>query len=104
MASAITCVGLTEAIAAQKTGYYVDYADMLADAVTMKELNIDSVRTAHNPSDIRWYAICNRMGITLVDEANVEAHQHDAIFNLGAPNEEAHASNRFGACAEYGST
>ena len=81
--------GVNRSDCSPETGYYVDYADMLADAVTMKELNIDSVRTAHNPSDIRWYAICNRMGITLVDEANVEAHQHDVIFNLGAPNEEA---------------
>jgi len=64
-----------------KTGYYVDYADMLEDALTMKRLNIDSVRASHNPSDIRWYAICNRLGITLVDEANVEAHQHDTIYS-----------------------
>jgi beta-galactosidase len=81
--------GVNRSDCSPETGYYVDYADMLADAVTMKELNIDSVRTSHNASDIRWYAICNRMGITLVDEANVEAHQHDVIFNSDAPQEAA---------------
>ena len=81
--------GVNRSDCSPETGYYVDYADMLADAMTMKELNIDSVRTSHNPNDIRWYAICNRMGITLVDEANVEAHQHDVIFQSGAPSEEA---------------
>ena len=73
--------GVNRSDCSPETGYYVDYADMLKDALTMKELNIDNVRTAHNPSDIRWYALCNRLGITLVDEANVEAHWHDSIFS-----------------------
>ncbi len=84
-----TMRGVNRSDCSPETGYYVDYADMLADAMTMKELNIDSVRTSHNPNDIRWYAICNRIGITLVDEANVEAHQHDVIYKSDAPNEEA---------------
>lgn len=81
--------GVNRSDCSPETGYYVDYADMLADAMTMKELNINSVRTSHNPNDIRWYAICNRMGITLVDEANVEAHHHDVIYKSDAPKEEA---------------
>ena len=84
-----TMRGVNRSDCSPETGYYVDYADMLADAMTMKELNIDSVRTSHNPNDIRWYAICNRLGITLVDEANVEAHQHDVIYKSDAPNEKA---------------
>jgi len=73
--------GVNRSDCSPETGYYVDYADMLKDALTMKELNIDNVRTSHNPSDIRWYALCNRLGITLIDEANVEAHRHDNIYS-----------------------
>ncbi len=62
------------------TGYYVDYQDMLDDARLMRRLNIDSVRTSHNPNDPRWYALCNRFGITVIDEANLESHTHENIY------------------------
>jgi beta-galactosidase/beta-glucuronidase len=63
-----------------ETGYTVSYEDMMQDARLMRKLNISNVRTSHNPNDIRWYAICNRMGITVFDETNLEAHSHEEIF------------------------
>ncbi len=56
------------------TGHYQDEATMLKDILLMKSHNINAVRTSHYPQPERWYELCNRYGIFLVDEANVESH------------------------------
>ncbi len=55
-------------------GYEVSEADMLADIRIMKQLNINAVRTSHYPNDPRWLSLCDRYGLYVVDEANVESH------------------------------
>ena len=40
----------------------------------MKEFNINAVRTCHYPDDNLWYELCDKYGIYLVAEANVESH------------------------------
>ena len=40
----------------------------------MKELNINAVRTSHYPQQPLWYQLCDKYGIYLVDEANLESH------------------------------
>ena len=55
-------------------GYVVSEADMIADIRAMKQLNINAVRTSHYPNDPRWLALCDRLGLYVVDEANVESH------------------------------
>ena len=55
-------------------GRTVTSAEMLRDAELMKRYNIDTVRTSHYPNHRLWYDICDRYGIYLVAEANVEAH------------------------------
>lgn len=55
-------------------GYAVSRERMEQDIRTMKELNINAVRTCHYPDDPVWYELCDRYGIYLVDEANVESH------------------------------
>jgi len=55
-------------------GYVVSEADMLRDIRVMKELNINAVRTSHYPNDPVWLALCDRFGLYVVDEANVESH------------------------------
>ena len=55
-------------------GRTVTPAEMLRDAELMKRYNIDTVRTCHYPDHRLWYDICDRYGIYLVAEANVEAH------------------------------
>ncbi len=47
---------------------------MIQDIRRMKELNINAVRTSHYPDDPRWYDLCDRYGIYLVAEANIESH------------------------------
>lgn len=56
------------------TGYYVSRERMLQDIRIMKELNINAVRTCHYPDDSYWYYLCDKYGIYMVAEANVESH------------------------------
>jgi beta-galactosidase len=55
-------------------GYCVTREDMLLDIRRMKELNINAVRTSHYPADPFWYDLCDRYGIYVLDEANLESH------------------------------
>ena len=55
-------------------GYVVTEEDMINDIRIMKQLNINAVRTSHYPNDPLWYALCDKYGIYVVDEANVESH------------------------------
>ncbi len=44
------------------------------DIQLLKAHNINAVRTAHYPNDERFYHLCDRHGIYVVDEANIETH------------------------------
>ena len=55
-------------------GYVVTEAEMIRDIRIMKELNINAVRTCHYPDDPRWLALCDRYGLYVVDEGNIESH------------------------------
>ena len=56
------------------TGQHVSYESMLRDIELLKRYNINAVRTSHYPNDPKWYDLCDRYGIYLVDEANLETH------------------------------
>ncbi|MDR1024522.1 MAG: DUF4981 domain-containing protein [Treponema sp.] len=58
----------------EKTGKTLSTAAMKQDIVLLKTHNFNAVRTCHYPDDERWYDLCDRYGIYLVDEANVESH------------------------------
>ncbi|MEM6841466.1 MAG: glycoside hydrolase family 2 TIM barrel-domain containing protein [Bacteroidota bacterium] len=58
--------------------HYVPRESMEEDIRLMKQFNINSVRTSHYPNDPYWYKLCDRYGLYVVDEANIESH------NLGA--------------------
>eukprot|EP01029_Cantina_marsupialis_P000072 TRINITY_DN100899_c0_g1_i1.p1 TRINITY_DN100899_c0_g1~~TRINITY_DN100899_c0_g1_i1.p1 ORF type:complete len:1069 (+),score=118.84 TRINITY_DN100899_c0_g1_i1:563-3769(+) len=55
-------------------GHVVDKETMLKDVKLMKENNINAVRTSHYPQPELWYELCNKYGLYLVDEANIESH------------------------------
>ena len=55
-------------------GYYVTRKEMEFDIMLMKHLNINAVRTSHYPDDEYWYELCDRYGLYVWDEANVESH------------------------------
>ena len=55
-------------------GYVVPRARMEQDIRIMKEFNINAVRTSHYPNDSYWYDLCDKYGIYVVAEADVESH------------------------------
>ena len=55
-------------------GYAVTYEDMVRDIKIMKEHNLNAVRTCHYPNSPLWYDLCDKYGIYVVDEANIESH------------------------------
>lgn len=55
-------------------GYVVSRERMLQDVRLLKENNFNAVRTCHYPDDPYWYELCDRYGIYLVAEANLESH------------------------------
>jgi beta-galactosidase len=56
------------------TGYTMSDARMLQDITLMKQDNINAVRTCHYPDDPRWYELCDRLGLYVLDEANICTH------------------------------
>ena len=56
------------------TGHYITPQSMLRDIELMKQHNINSVRTCHYPDDPLWYELCDKYGIYIIDEANIESH------------------------------
>ena len=55
-------------------GYYVPKAVYERDLTTMKQHNINAIRTSHYPQDEVFYTLCDRLGIYVMDECNVESH------------------------------
>ena len=56
-------------------GRTVSLDDMLRDITLMKRYNVNTVRTSHYPDHHLWYDLCDRYGIYLCAEANVEGHE-----------------------------
>lgn len=55
-------------------GKYVTREWLEKEVLIMKQHNINSIRTAHYPHDPYLYDLCDKYGILLIDEANVESH------------------------------
>lgn len=55
-------------------GHAVTLERMVQDIVLMKRANINAVRTCHYPDDPRWYDLCDRYGLYVMDEADLETH------------------------------
>lgn len=49
-------------------------ADMELDILTMKQFNFNAVRTSHYPNDPYVLELCDRHGLYVIDEANIESH------------------------------
>ncbi|MGF1638119.1 MAG: glycoside hydrolase family 2 TIM barrel-domain containing protein [Cyclobacteriaceae bacterium] len=55
-------------------GKVVTRESMRKDALLMKQFNFNAVRTSHYPNDPYWYALCDELGLYVIDEANLETH------------------------------
>ncbi|MFM5843916.1 beta-galactosidase [Aeromonas sanarellii] len=56
------------------TGHAVTPADMEQDLLLMKRHNFNAVRCSHYPNHPELYRLCDRLGLYVVDEANLETH------------------------------
>lgn len=57
-----------------RTGRVIGREDMLSDMVCFHENHINSVRTCHYPNQIAWYELCDKEGIYVMSETNLESH------------------------------
>ncbi len=55
-------------------GKTVSREDMEKDVQLMKQFNFNAVRTSHYPNDPYFYDLCDKYGLYVMDEANVESH------------------------------
>jgi beta-galactosidase len=55
-------------------GRVITIESMIKDIKLMKKFNINAVRCSHYPNRIEWYELCDKYGLYVVDEANIEAH------------------------------
>lgn len=57
-------------------GHAVTREAMLQDIILLKRANINHVRNCHYPEPPYWYYLCDKYGIMLEDEANIESHEY----------------------------
>ncbi len=55
--------------------------EIISDLLEMKRNNINAVRTCHYPNDSRFYKLCDRYGLYVIDEANLETHGTWTVVN-----------------------
>ena len=55
-------------------GRAVNYERMEQDIILMKKFNINALRMSHYPNNPVMYDLCDKYGIYVIDEANVESH------------------------------
>ncbi len=57
-----------------KAGRAVTYDETRQDIITMKQNNINAIRTCHYPNHSFVYDLCDRYGLYVIDETNMESH------------------------------
>jgi beta-galactosidase len=55
-------------------GQAITLEGMEKDILMMKRFNINTMRCSHYPNQPAWYDLCDRYGLYLIDEANIESH------------------------------
>lgn len=58
------------------TGHTVSRKQMEEEVFLMKRGNINHVRNCHYPDAPYWYYLCDKYGIYLEDEGNIESHEY----------------------------
>jgi beta-galactosidase len=58
------------------TGHYLNRDLMIRDIELMKMFNVNAVRTSHYPNAPEWYELCDRYGLYVIDEGNIECHAY----------------------------
>ena len=56
------------------TGRHVSEEELIKDLKTMRQNNINAIRTCHYPDASPLYRLCDEYGLYLIDETNLESH------------------------------
>lgn len=56
------------------SGRHVSEEELIKDLKTMKQNNINAIRTCHYPDASPLYRLCDEYGLYLIDETNLESH------------------------------
>ncbi|MGO4936179.1 glycoside hydrolase family 2 TIM barrel-domain containing protein [Fundicoccus sp. Sow4_H7] len=70
----IRMIGVNHHDTHPNNGPTVTLAEQEHDLRLMKSLNMNSVRTAHYPKTAEFYELCDRIGLYVMSEADIEAH------------------------------
>ncbi|WP_340114832.1 glycoside hydrolase family 2 TIM barrel-domain containing protein [Maribellus mangrovi] len=81
-------------------GRAVDRESMLRDILIMKKFNINAVRTSHYPNNPYWLDLCDRYGIYVIDENNLETHGIRGSVPTSDPNWTANCLDRITSLVE----
>jgi beta-galactosidase len=73
---AILVKGVNRHEHSELTAKFVPVESMIKDIRIMKQFNVNAVRTSHYPNSPEWYDLCDRYGIYVLDEANIECHHY----------------------------
>ena len=73
---AILVKGVNRHEHSEETAKFVPVESMIKDIKLMKQFNVNAVRTSHYPNSPVWYELCDRYGIYVMDEANIEVHHY----------------------------
>ncbi|MBV6372959.1 evolved beta-galactosidase subunit alpha [Enterococcus sp. AZ009] len=60
-----------------ESGRSLTVETMEQDVQMMKSFNINAVRCSHYPADTKFYHLCDRYGLYVIDEADIETHGMD---------------------------
>jgi len=64
-----------------ETGRAITREQMETDVLIMKRHNINAVRTSHYPNHPYMYELCDRYGLYVIDEVNLESHGRWHTYN-----------------------
>ena len=65
----------------ERTAKTLTTEEMVQEILLLKNFNFNAVRTCHYPDDERWYDLCDRFGIWILDEANIENHGYYDVMS-----------------------
>lgn len=63
-----------------QSGRTISEKMMREDIAAMKRLNFNAVRACHYPNDVRWYELCDELGMYVMDEVNLETHAIQSLL------------------------
>lgn len=63
-------------------GRAITKEDIKEDLVTMKQFNVNAIRTSHYPNNPYTYSLADELGLYICDESNIESHKGAIEANI----------------------